>query len=181
MTSACVLLADGFEEVEAMSIIDVLRRAGVNVKVAGVTGPEAKGAHDVTVRSDIPIAEAKDTSWDAVVLPGGMPGSANLRDSADAQALIKKQYDAGRKVAAICAAPIALSKAGILKTHKATCYPGFEDQVDCAGMQKDRVVVDGNITTSRGPGTALEFSLSLAEQLAGREKADQLRSGMLIG
>src|SRR5512139_440095 len=119
MTKAIVPLAEGFEEIEAVTIIDVLRRAGVKVTVAGVTGVDVTGAHGIPMRADKRLADAAKDTYDAVVLPGGMPGATHLRDDAGVQALVRAQHEAGRKVAAICAAPIALSKAGVLRGKKA--------------------------------------------------------------
>jgi 4-methyl-5(b-hydroxyethyl)-thiazole monophosphate biosynthesis len=175
-----VLLAEGFEEIEATTIVDVLRRAEVDVVVLGVSGREVRGAHGITVLADRPLAEGVDEAWDMVTLPGGLPGATNLRDHAGVQALIRKQVDAGRAVAAVCAAPIALASAGVLTGRRATSYPGFADQMPGAIYEEERVVVDGNITTSRGPGTALPFALELAAQLCGSSVATALRRGMLV-
>jgi 4-methyl-5(b-hydroxyethyl)-thiazole monophosphate biosynthesis len=178
-------LAQGFEEIEAITIIDVLRRAEIDVVTLAVEGGgsgglEVKGSHGVTVRGDKTLAAGSPESWDMVILPGGMPGSTNLRDNSTVIALIKKQSQGGRKVAAICAAPIALGAAGVLQGKKATSYPGFEQELKGATIVSDRVVRDGNVITSRGPGTALEFALELASQLKSKEVAEKLRSGMLV-
>ena len=179
MARCCVLLANGFEEIEAITVIDVLRRADVDVVTLGVEGPTVRGAHDVVVNADALLADGADETWDLVVLPGGMPGSATLRDHPDVQRLVRSQHEAERRVAAICAAPIALHSAGILDGRATTSYPGFEEQLVGADYRQDRVVVDGLITTSRGAGTAMEFALELVAQLAGPEQADSLRSALL--
>lgn len=180
MTRVCVLLAEGFEEIEAITIIDVLRRAELDVVTAGLSGTSVNGAHGIVVQADVPLEEAKAESWDLVVLPGGLPGATNLRDDPRVQALVREQVDAGKRVAAICAAPIALGAAGVLEGKSATSYPGFEDQLTGARVVEDRVCLDGNIITSRGPGTALEFSLALVAELVGAEQAEALRDGMLV-
>lgn len=180
MSTAVVVLADGFEEIEAITQIDVLRRAGVEVTVAGLKEGVATGAHGVAVATDRPLGDL-DFEPDLVVLPGGMPGSERLGNSKDVVALLQKQNAAGRMIGAICAAPaFAPVAAGILDGKRATCYPSFEDRfTDAVTAVEDRVAVDGNVVTSRGPGTALEFALALVEQLVGQKKADELRAGML--
>jgi len=180
MSKVCVLLADGFEDIEAMTLIDVLRRAEVDLTTLGVAGSKVTSAHGVSVEADALLTENMDEPWDMVILPGGLPGAHNLRDSDPVQTLIKGQVHGDRKVAAICAAPIALGKAGLLAGKSATSYPGFEAELTGAALSTERVVQDGNITTSRGPGTAMEFALHLVGQLVGPEKADQLRAGMLV-
>jgi len=180
MSKVCVLFADGFEEIEAISIVDILRRAEVNVTIAGVDGTRVKGAHGVVVEADASLADASTESWDMVVLPGGLPGATNLRDHADVQAFLKSQSSSGGRLAAICAAPIALGAAGILEGKRATSYPGFEGELTGANCVEDRVVVDGNVITSRGPGTSIEFALTLVQELQGAEVASALREGMLV-
>ncbi len=181
MAKVCVLMADGFEEIEAIAIIDVLRRAELEVTTAGLGGTSVDGAHGVVVQADAALDDVADQDWDLVVLPGGLPGATNLRDDARVQQLVKKQAASGKRVAAICAAPIALGAAGVLEGKNATSYPGFEDQLTGANTVEDRVCIDGNIITSRGPGTAIEFSLALVKELCGAEVADGLRNGMLVG
>jgi protein deglycase len=179
MPTAAVLLAPGFEEIEAVTIIDVLRRAGVEVRILGQDAGRVRGAHDVVMEVDQLFSDAWE-DWDVVVLPGGMPGATNLRDDERVMGLVRRQIEADRKVAAICAAPIALAAAGVLDGVQATCYPGFEDQLGDAEHTTTRVVIDGNVTTSRGPGTALWFALSLVAQLCGGDKSDELRKAMLV-
>ena len=176
-----VLLAEGFEEIEAVTIIDVLRRAELDVTVAGVGGKSITGAHRLTIQADILIHQYQGIP-DAIILPGGMPGAQHLADSKEVQDLIKKTSQSQKIVGAICAAPaLALSKAGVLAGKRATCYPGFEQHFpDTVQQSTDRVVIDGNIITSRGPGTALEFALALVEKLAGPQTAAALQKGMLV-
>jgi 4-methyl-5(b-hydroxyethyl)-thiazole monophosphate biosynthesis len=181
MPGVAVLFAEGFEEIEAITIVDVLRRAEVDVTTVGVGGTEIRGSHGVTVAADIELEAAAGRDWEMVILPGGMPGSTNLRDDPGVQALIGAQCERGRRIGAICAAPIALGAAGILEGKRATSYPGFEDQLRGARYSEERVVRDGPIITSRGPGTAMEFALEIVSDLKGRKVADQLRKGMLVG
>ncbi len=176
-----ILLADGFEEIEAITIIDVLRRAEFHVTTAGVSGKMIAGAHGLKVEADIELSKYKDTP-DAVILPGGMPGSKNLGESPLAAEIIKKVHSQKKIIGAICAAPaLALAKHGILEGKKATCYPGFEQHFGSGvKFSSDRVVIDGNVITSRGPGSALEFALELVNQLGEPKKAEALREGMLV-
>lgn len=180
MSGICVLLATGFEEIEAVTIIDVLRRAELEVSILGVDGEKITGAHGLQVVTDQTLEEGMKREWSAIVLPGGLPGATNLRDNPQVLELIRSAHSAGGKLAAICAAPIVLAAAGVLQGRRATCYPGFEDRLDGAECSEDRVVVDGNLTTSRGPGTSLDFALSLVAQLKDQETADALRAGLLV-
>ncbi len=177
---AVLFLADGFEEIEALTPIDVLRRAGVEVTVAGISGTSATGAHDVIVQTDIALSELTG-DFNLLIFPGGMPGSKNLGESAKAKEMALKQAGEGKLISAICAAPVfTLGAWGILNGKKATCYPGM-DKMFPAEVQftEDRVVVDGNVITSRGPGTALEFSLALVEKLVDKSTALSLANDMV--
>lgn len=180
MKRVCVFLAGGFEEIEAVTIIDVLRRAGITVVTAGVGGLRVQGAHGIVMMADMPLSEARQRSWDMLVLPGGMPGATHLRDDPGVQQMIKDQHGRGGRLAAICAAPIALQAAGVLRGVRATSYPGFQDQLAGSRYQEERVVVDGLVTTSRGPGTALAFALQLVSDLVGPEVAARLAAGLLV-
>ena len=180
MSRIGVLLATGFEEIEAVTIIDVLRRAELDVIILGVDGDAISGAHGLQVAVDQSLADGQEENWDALVLPGGLPGATNLRDNPEVIELIRSTHSRGGILAAICAAPIVLGRAGVLRERRATCYPGFEEGLDGAKCSEERVVVDGNITTSRGPGTSLDFSLSLGAQLKDQQTADALREGMLV-
>jgi 4-methyl-5(b-hydroxyethyl)-thiazole monophosphate biosynthesis len=181
MPRICVLLAEGFEEIEAITIIDVLRRADLEVATVSVKPGRVRGSHGVVVEADRDLAEASRDAWDMVVLPGGLPGATNLRDDPRVADLLRRQAEAGKRIGAICAAPIALGKAGLLKGKKATSYPGFQDQLTGASYEVAPVVRDGNIITSRGPGTAMEFALAIVADLKGKAAADGLRKGMLVG
>jgi 4-methyl-5(b-hydroxyethyl)-thiazole monophosphate biosynthesis len=174
------LLAEGFEELEAITILDVLRRAEIDAQAISVGETRVVGAHGIPLVADRALSEAISESWDAVILPGGLPGAHNLRDDPQVQKLVQQQNNSGGRVAAICAAPIALASAGILEGRRATCYPGFEDQLGQAKPTTDRVVIDGNVTTSRGPGTAIAFALTLVEQLRDPETAASVRDAMLV-
>ncbi len=178
--TALVVLADGFEEIEAVTPIDILRRAGVEVIIAGVGKRTITGAHGITIEADLLLEQYQELP-DALVLPGGMPGAKNLQDSEALSGLIQKMKKAGKLIGAICAAPaLVLSKAGVLEGRKATCYPGFEkDFGPKVTFSPERVVRDGMIVTSRGPGTALEFSLELVSQLVGSQSAEKLSHGVL--
>ncbi len=179
MKKIAVLLADGFEEVEAVTPIDFLRRAGIDVVTAGVAGKTVTGAHGVKISADAAVGELS-ADMDGVVLPGGMPGARNISDSAAAVDLVRKTLAAGKLVGAICAAPaVVLGAHGLLQGRRFTCYPGFERDVRGASFTPDRVVTDGNLITSRGPGTAAEFSLALIGKLVGREEAEKIRKGTL--
>ncbi|MBN1571389.1 MAG: DJ-1/PfpI family protein [Acidobacteria bacterium] len=180
MKRICIPLANGFEEIEAVTLIDVLRRAGFSVITCGLTGLQVCGAHNVTVAADIMISEALKDRWDLVVLPGGMPGATNLREDARVGKLLEQTVQADGYVGAICAAPIVLAHFGFVKGKKATSYPGFGNQMPEATYCEDRVVCDGKVLTSRGPGTAMEFALAITELLAGCIKADEIRKQMLI-
>ena len=185
MPRVCVLLAQGFEEIEAITIHDVLRRAEIEVTTLCVAGTGAgsldvKGSHGVVVRADKTLAGGAAEKWDMVILPGGIPGSTNLRDSPEVQTLLKKQNQGGHKIGAICAAPIALEAAGLLKGRNVTSYPGLEKDLHGATYVTAPVVRDGNIVTSRGIGTSLDFALDIVTDLRSKEVAEKLRSAMLV-
>lgn len=180
MKNILILLADGFEEIEAISIIDVLRRAGQHVTICNIKEEYVKGAHNVLVKSDKSIDEVNLEEYDAIYLPGGLPGAHNLRDNEKVISLVKSANDSKKLIFAICAAPIVLSKAGIIKDKNVTSYPGFGDQLNCGAYLTDPVVVDENITTSRGPATALLLAYEMLKQLGLEEKSKELRKGMLF-
>lgn len=174
------MYAEGFEEVEAITPVDFLRRAGIDVTIAGVGADRITGGHSVTVEADARIDRLNPEDYDAVVIPGGMPGAENIAASAEAGSFIKALYAKGGLVAAICAAPaVVLEPLGILKGRKATCYPGFESRFRDASFTEERVVPDGTVLTSRGPGTAAEFALAIIRYLVDEEMAEGLRKGTL--
>lgn len=175
-----VPLAPGFEEIEAMAIVDVLRRAGAEVVLAGLKAGPIVGAHDVAMIPDTTIDQVQAESFDMIALPGGLPGAEHLRTDEHVQAAIRAIGAQGGYTTAVCAAPIALSRAGVTAQKRVTSYPGFLKQIECAAYLEDRVVVDGKVITSRGPGTAIEFALELVSTLFGADKAAELRTGMLV-
>jgi len=175
-----VPLATGFEEIEALTIVDVLRRAGVEVVMAALDSLHVTGAHGIVVVADVLIKDVDGTAYDLIALPGGLPGATNLAADATTQALLKSFDAKGKAIAAICAAPYALQTAGVLK-NSYTCYPGYQAKIDRAGYtDKDKVVINANITTSQGPSTAMLFALALVEQLCSKEIKDNLAKDLLF-
>ena len=181
MKKAIILLAEGFEEIEALTVVDVLRRADVVCDMVALGDTEVTGSHGIVVKCDRSILDGELNQYDGIILPGGQPGSDNLREDVRVIELVKDYFATGKLVAAICAAPIVLAKAGILSGRASTCYPGYEGQLDHnnAILKEDLVVIDENIITSRGPATALEFSYEILKYFEENEKAASLREGML--
>ena len=177
-----ILLGAGFEEAEALVTADVLRRANLPVSLAGIGGEYVTGSHNITVRADIRVEDVVLADWDTVVLPGGMGGVASMEGSGAAMALIREAAEKYR-IAAICAAPTLLARAGLLrKGARCVCYPGMEGELSAAGAvpQSDRgTVVDGNLVTGRGPGAAFDFGLTLVEVLAGADAARAVAAGLV--
>lgn len=177
MMRVLVPLAEGFEEIEAISVIDILRRAEIEVVTAGLKEGLAEGSHKVKVLPDTTLEKVDWHDFDGLVLPGGAPGFVNLGNDQRILDMAREMNRAGKCVAAICAAPSVLIKAGVLQGRKATVSPSGKAQVQaCADFREDRVVVDKNLITSRAPGTALEFALKLVEALAGREMMEQVKA-----
>lgn len=176
-----VPLADGFEEVEALSIVDVLRRAGAEVTMASVgTNTQVTSSHNVTVMADAMLYDC-EAPYDLIALPGGIPGADNLAGSVVLEGMLREQEEAGRLIGAICAAPaVVLQKHDLIKGRKVTCYPAFADQVEPGCATGDRVVRDGNLITGAGAGPALEFGIKLVEALLGVDVAKQVQEAMLI-
>lgn len=173
-------LADGFEELEATAPIDILRRADVNVLTVGVGGQIVRGAHNITVIADMAAEDVEpDEAVEAVVLPGGMPGTLNLEKSDKVAKFIEYAENNGKVIAAICAAPSILGHKGLLSGKCAVCFPGFEKELFGAKVLKDKVVTDGNIITACGAGAAAEFGFELTEKLCGKETRKRLESAML--
>jgi 4-methyl-5(b-hydroxyethyl)-thiazole monophosphate biosynthesis len=181
MARVLIPLADGCEELEAVTIIDLLRRAGLEVVTAGLSHRGALGAHGIAIGADTTLDAVASAEFDAVVLPGGEPGATRLKEDPQVLALLKRHHAAGRLVAAICAAPKALAAAGLLDGKLATSYPGYLDDHPAPGMRfvAQPVVVDGKIVTSRGPGTAMDFALVLIEMLLGRAARDKVESPLM--
>lgn len=174
-----MFLAEGFEEIEALCPLDLLRRAGVDIKTVGIGSKNICGAHGIGVVADMSDNEIFNSAADMIILPGGMPGTLNLEASAVVSDAIDVAISSGSYIAAICAAPSILGKRGLLAGKEAICYPGFEDKLLGAKISEKRVVVDGKIITAAGMGVALEFGLSLVAILCGKEKADALRKGVI--
>lgn len=182
--SALVILSDGAEEIEALTIVDVLKRADVSVTLGGLQNGELiKCAHDIYIKPDIALdsKEVSEKLFDAIIMPGGLGGSNAMAGSAVVGQLLKKHFEAGMYVAAICAAPIALNQHNIGHGRKLTSYPSFGDKLKANYTYcDDNVVVDDNLVTSRGPGTAFDFALKLAELMKGAATATKLRKDMLV-
>jgi len=181
MKKAIVLLTKGFEEVEALTVVDVLRRGGVHCITCSIDGAEeVLGSHSIHVKANNLIEKVDVDKYDALVIPGGMPGAAHLRDSKKVIDLVKKFNSENKILAAICAGPIVFGKAGVLEGKKVTSYPGFEGELGTVTYCKDIVVQDGNIITSRGPATAMYFSFKILESLVDNETVENLREAMLM-
>ncbi|MGN2369790.1 DJ-1 family glyoxalase III [Clostridium cagae] len=176
MKKACVLLAEGFEEVEALTISDIIRRSDMVCDLVSMNKEFITSSHGVTIKADKIFKS--DMEYDLVALPGGMPGAKNLRDDERVIEFVNKHNKQGKIIGAICAAPIVLGKAGLTNERNITSYPGFEDELINCNYKEDSVVVDGNIITSRGPATAIEFSYKLIEKL-GYDKIEELANSML--
>ncbi|MBQ8432454.1 MAG: DJ-1/PfpI family protein [Clostridia bacterium] len=175
-----LFLANGFEEVEALCPLDLLRRAGLQVTTVGIGGDRIVGAHGIAVQADIPDLLYRDSKPEMVILPGGMPGATNLDESRVVDAALRAAVANDAYLAAICAAPMVLGKRGYLQGKKAICFPGFEDYLTGATVATDRrVVTDGKVITAAGMGVALEFGLALVAALKGQETADELRRAVL--
>lgn len=175
MAKAGIFLADGFEEVEGLTVVDLLRRAGIEVETLSIMGRElVESSHKITVKADKLAEEADYDSFDILVLPGGMPGTLHLGASEIVQKNLRKFHEEEKWLGAICAAPSVLGEAGLLKGKEAVCYPSFEDKLLEAKVCFDSVKVDGNIITSRGMGTAIDFGLTIIAQLISEEKAEEI-------
>ena len=181
MKTACVLLADGFEEVEAVTPIDYLRRSGIEVSIVGVTGKTISGSHGIRIEAEFGT-EALSRDYDCVVVPGGGRGADNIAASPSAVYFIKRHFAAGALVAAICAAPAVVlhSACGILEGRRFTCFPGLESKVTGATFSEDRVVTDGKLITSRSAGTSGEFAYAIIKELVGEAKAEELGQKVLL-
>lgn len=174
-----VFLANGFEETEAITPIDMLRRCGKEVITVGVTGKVVAGSHNIPVACDITIDETSTEGLEMIVLPGGMPGTKNLAANARVAELIRFCYDRNILIGAICAAPSVLGEMGLLDGKKAVCYPGFEDALKGAEVLTVPAVKDGNIITARGAGAALEFSYELISALIDNAAAEKLAGNIV--
>ena len=177
---AIIVLATGFEEIEAVTSIDILRRAGIEVTIAGLDSDNICGSHGINIIVDKKLDDI-GADFDACILPGGMPGAMHLSHSKKLTELIKKMNSKGNLIAAICAAPaIVLAPIGVLNNKSATCYPGMQNEFKENTLYKNEaVVVDGNIITSQCPGTAMDFAFAIVEKLAGKDSVKKLRKAML--
>lgn len=177
-----VFLAEGFEEIEAVSVLDILRRADLEVKAVSLTNTRnVTGAHGISITADSAFRRQDVEAADMIVLPGGMPGAKHLANHEGLRKCLEAHRQQGKPVAAICAAPMVLGKHGLLEGKQATCYPGFEEMLYGATIKTDKVVVDGNVITGRGPAVAPEFALAIVSHFVGKDKADAIRSAMLLG
>jgi len=178
MSMVLVPLAMGCEELEAVTVIDLLRRAGVTVVSAGLDGQIQRGSRGVMIQPDTTLEAALTHEFDMLVLPGGQPGTNNLKADARIIGLVQKMVAEGKYVTAICAAPSVLAAAGVLDGQRATSFPGALDAYPQVQQQRAAVVEDGKLITSRGPGTALDFALTLIERLCGRAKRDEVEASL---
>lgn len=176
-----VFLADGFEEVEALTVVDYLRRVDIEVETVSIKeGLNVKGAHNIEVLADKTIRDIEDLNeYKGVVIPGGLPGATNLRDDKRVIEIVRNLNEEEKMVAAICAGPIVLDRAGIIKGKKVTSYPGFEDKLEGSKYTEDIVAKDENIITSRGPSLAVDFAIEIVKYLLGKEKAKELEEDIL--
>lgn len=181
MKQISVFLADGFEEIEGLTVVDILRRAGLRVDTVSVTGERIiRGSHQIDVQADCLFEEMDFSETDMLVLPGGMPGTRNLMNHKGLQELLRAYHEKGRYIAAICAAPSVFGRLGFLKGRRACCYPSFEEKLEGAEVVQEPVSVDGHIITSRGMGTAIPFALKLTALLCGEEKADEISRSIIF-
>lgn len=180
MARVYIFLADGFEEIEALTVVDLLRRAAIEISMVSITGRlKVKGAHQISVMADTLYEEANLEDAELLVLPGGMPGTTHLAEHKGLDNLLRDFNMRKRNIAAICAAPSVLGSKGILVGKKATCYPGFESKLKDSIVLNQDVVEDGNITTSKGLGTAIDFALSLIGRLKDKETAKKIADSIM--
>lgn len=178
MKKVLVLFAEGSEELEAITIVNILRRAGVSVTLAGLDSGALRGSRNVMLMPDSTLDDVLDDDFDMVVLPGGQPGTDNLKADIRVSNLVQRMSQQQKFVAAICAAPAVLAGAGLLDGKQATGFPGTLDQFPKVKQQHAAVVEDGRLITSRGPGTAMDFALTLAERLVGSAKRQEVEAGL---
>ncbi len=180
MSRAAIFFATGFEEIEALTVVDILRRAGITADMVSVTGErEVTGSHGITVKTDMLFDEADLDEADILILPGGMPGTTNLEAYRPLMDRVDEFYRQDKYIAAICAAPSIFGHKGILKGRKACSNPGFESHLEGADVRQEKAVVDGHVITSRGMGTAIAFGLAILEELQGADAAAQMRTKLV--
>ena len=181
MKKVFIFLAEGFEETEAVATIDVMLRGDLDVTSVSITGNRlVTGAHGITVNADTLFENVDLSSGDMLVLPGGMPGASNLNAHTGLKNALEQYVAKGKKIAAICAAPLVLGGLGLLKGKNAIAYPGYESTMEGANVIKTPVVIDGNIITGRGPGFVFDFALAIVEELQGKVKAEEVAKGLLL-
>ncbi len=180
MKRVLIPIAAGFEEIEAITLVDVLRRAEVSVTLAGLSERKVKGSHGILVETDDMVLNVKADDFDMILLPGGLPNAKILANDENIKSLLKEFDKNAKLIGAICAAPFALSEAGVLKDFY-TCYPSFEEHIACKGYVSDKdVVMDKNILTSKGPATALRFALEIVNVLCGEKTYEKLKKELLL-
>jgi len=180
MRNSVIFLANGFEEIEALTVVDVLRRANIKCDICSIEKVEVTGAHGITVKTDLLISDLIAENYGCLILPGGMPGAKNLKENNKIIDLIKSFNKTGKLVAAICAAPIVLKEADIIKGKKITSFPGVKPELTGCNYQEEIVVQDDNLITSRGPATAIQFALKLVENIADKGTSEKIRLDMLV-
>ena len=181
MSKVYIFFADGFEDIEGLTVVDLMRRAGIDIQTVSVKETkEIRTSHGINILTDRTFGECDFSDADMLVIPGGMPGTKYLEEYKPLTDLLTDFYQKGGKIAAICAAPSVLGDLGILKGKKACCYPGFEEHLTGAQVVFDQLAQDGNVTTSRGMGTAIPFALSLVSQLVSEEKAQELAQSIIF-
>lgn len=179
MKKVILFFANGTEEVEALTAVDLLRRAGAEVTLVGIGGKEVTGSHGIRITADVAEDEISSYAYDMAIIPGGMPGTTHMDESKTVEKTLSAVYRSGGFLAAICAAPLVLGKRGYLNGKKAICYPGFETYLKGASLSDSRVCRDGKIITAAGAGVALDFALALIGALYGEEKEKQIRASVL--
>ena len=179
MAKIIIPISNGFEEIEAITIIDVCRRANIEVTIAGIENLEITGAHGIKIISDTTIENITSDNFDMIVLPGGLPNAYTLAQNKEVQSLLKEFKEKNKKIGAICAAPYALHTAGVLNENF-TCYPSFEKKIRLDGYHKDAVVIDSNVITSRGPATAMSFALEIVNILCDEDIYTNVKNGLLF-
>lgn len=180
MSKTAIMIAEGCEEIEALTVVDVLRRAKMDIDMVSITGDiKVTGSHGITFETNVKAEDANFADYDAIVLPGGLPGTTNLGAHPIVKEQVKAFADGGKLVAAICAAPSVLGENGVLDGKKATSHPSWKDKLICGEYAEDAVVCDGNVITSRGMGTAITFSLAIVSYLADEETCKKIADGIV--